>query len=262
MINLISTVIIVFSISLIFSIFGKGGGEFYLPVLVTFLNIPYFTASATTVFLIFLQSISMITIFHFKNRLIDWGLAAIMSLTTGLSSFFGGFISLHVSPLYMKILFSIFLTISAWFILVEKKVMVNRFIFKPWNRKLNDIEYKINLDILLPISALVAFISGMIGISGGGIIVPLLVIVGGLPLRVAMGTNTFLILSSSSMSFIGKMIHGHINWKLNFILGVAIIIGSQIGSRLHIKIKDEVMKYAFFSILVLAAIWMILKTIF
>jgi len=60
MIEIIITAIAIFTISLIFSMFGKGGGELYLPVMLTILNIAFYTAAGISLFLIFLQSISMI----------------------------------------------------------------------------------------------------------------------------------------------------------------------------------------------------------
>ncbi len=259
--HIIVTTAVIFSISLTFSMFGKGGGEFYLPTLISLLNIEFYRAVGVSVFLIFLQSISMVLVFHLRNRLIDWYLAIILSAIIGTFSFMGGFFSVNIPPEYLKVLFSIFLLISAYFMIKEKKVSVQKIKYGVWHREFKDFSYDINLLFIIPVVALISFVVGMIGISGGGLIVPLLILIGGVPMRIAMGTNTFLILASSSMSMLGHALHGGVDWKLAMIFGFTVLIASQIGARLHTKIKDLHLKYGFVAILVLASCWMIVKII-
>jgi len=194
-----------------------------------------------------------------KNKLIDWKLAFVLALLIGVMSFSGGFFSVGISPVYLKILFSVFLLISAYFMLKEKRLIVKKEKWGVWHREFGEISYDINLFYILPTIAMIAFIVSMIGISGGGLIVPLLILLGGVPIRVAMGTNTFLILVSSSMSFLGHVLHKGIDWKLCLILGITIVAGSQIGSRLHSKVSDRNLKLGFVSILIVASGWMIAK---
>ena len=257
--HLIITTLIIFFISLTFSMFGKGGGEFYLPTLITLIGIPFYTAAGVSVFLIFLQSISMVLVYHMKNKLIDWHLAIVLAFLIGLFSFLGGFFSVDISPIYLKVLFAFFLLISAYFMIKEKKVIAKREKWGVWHREFGNITYDINLVYLLPLISVISIVVGMIGISGGGLMVPLLIILGGVPIRIAMGTNTFLILASSSMSVLGHVMHGGIDWKLVAILGITVIVGSQIGSRFHTKIGDLHLKIGFIVILIAAAGWMILK---
>jgi uncharacterized membrane protein YfcA len=42
----------------------------------------------------------------------------------------------------------------------------------------------------------------------------------------------------------------------------ATIAGALIGSRTHVKIKEEYVKAGFIAILIVAAIWMVIKTLF
>jgi len=100
MIEIAVTAALVFIISLIFSMFGKGGGELYLPVMLTLLNIAFYTAAGVSLFLIFLQSISMIFVYSQKHKLIDWKLALLLATVVGTSSFLGGFVSEGIPALY------------------------------------------------------------------------------------------------------------------------------------------------------------------
>ena len=256
--SLILVSALIFFISTVFSIFGKGGGELYLPVMISLLPITVHGAAGVSLFIIFIQSLSMVFIYHKKHHLIDWLPAFIMALVVGVFAFFGGYFSLKISPVILKFLFALLLIISSLFLFINKKKSVKKSLFT-WSRKVGKIEYDWHLFYtLVPLGA-IALLAGMVGISGGGLIVPLCVLLGGMPLRVAMGTNTFLVLVSSLTGFSGHFVKGGINWQLALILGLMALIGSQIGSRVHVGIKEDHLRLGLASILLLAAGWMIIK---
>ena len=260
MIEIVVTITLVFIISLIFSMFGKGGGELYLPVMLTLLNIVFYIAAGVSLFIIFLQSISMVLIYSQKLKLVDWKLAIVLATVVGVSSFIGGFFSEGVSAFYLKITFSILLIISAILLFLNKNMKIKSG-FGVWHRTLNENEYDVNILYLVLTVALVGFLAGMVGISGGGLIVPIAIILGGVPVRIAMGTNTVLVLASSSMGFLGHATNGGVDWALCAELGIAVILGSQIGSRLHAKVDEKSLKIGLAVILIFAASWMILRAV-
>ncbi len=253
----LTAAILIFLISLIFSMFGKGGGEFYVPILMTLLNLSYYRAASLSLLLITLQGLSMVIVYHGKHKLLDWTLAVILGVVVGASSFLGGFISYRIPSVYLKICFSSLLIASALMILSKKEFKGLRLLMI--RREVGEISYEIQLAGMIPPVATVAFLAGMAGISGGGLIVPICVILGGVPLRIAMATNSFLALSSSSMSFLGHVVRGGIDPMLATSLGFLVILGSQIGSRMHVKIDERRLRGFFSLILLGAALWMILK---
>ena len=261
MIETLVAVILIFIISLIFSMFGKGGGELYLPMMITLLNITFYTAAGVSLFLIFLQSISMVFVYSQKHKLLDWKLALILAIVVGVSSFLGGFVSKGIPALYLKIIFATFLIISAFLLFLNKSMKVKLGKFGVWHREFSGGEYDVHiLYLVVPIS-IAAFLAGMIGISGGGLIVPIAVLLGGMPIRIAMGTNTFLVLVSSSMGFLGHALKGSVDWYLCAVFGVTILIGSQIGSHLHAEVNERNLRIGLATILLFAAIWMIIRVI-
>ena len=259
MVEIAVTAVLIFVISLIFSMFGKGGGELYLPVMLTLLNIAFYTAAGISLFLIFLQSISMIFVYSQKHKLVDWKVALLLAAVVGASSFLGGFVSGDISALYLKVTFAVFLIISAFLLFLNKGMKVRLGKFGVWHRRFSGGEYDVHiLYLILPIMA-AAFLAGMVGISGGGLIVPIAVLLGGMPIRIAMGTNTFLVLASSSMGFLGHVAKGGVDWYLCAVFGIAIVAGSQIGSRMHAKVGEKSLRIGLALILIFAALWMILR---
>jgi len=227
--------------------------------MITLLPISFYTAAGISLFLIFLQSISMVLIYSGKHNLLDWALAVFLAFIIGISSFLGGFLSKGMNSVYLKIIFAIVLFFSAILLLFNKRVKLH-FKHGVWHRRVGNEEYYVNIPLILFPVALAAFIAGMLGISGGGLIVPIAVLLGGVPLRYAIGTNTFLVLISSSMGFLGHVAKGGIEWKFCLMFGIAIIIGSQIGSRLHIKVDERALRAGLAMVLSFAALWMIFRT--
>ncbi len=249
----------IFITSFIFSMFGRGGGDFYLPIILTFLPINYYTAAGISLFLIVVQGLSMTLIYHKKHRLIDWKLAIILGSIIALSSFLGGVLSYKIPEIYLKLSFSCFLLISSYLLYRNYNLTIKYSRIGLWKREAVGITYTVNLLYIVFPVLLASFMASMSGISGGGLIIPICTLFGGVPLRIAMGTNTFLVLISSSMGFIGHLTRGGFDLSLGIKLVLMVILGSQLGSRIHIKIKEEKLRKGFSIILVIAALWMLIK---
>jgi len=254
----------IFAISWLFSIFGRGGGEFKLPLLLSIVALPFTDLKIVSVFLILVQGIVMLGVYGGTHKLADWPVAMLLAGLVGVASFMGGYFSYLVPPAYLKGLFAAVLLASAVKMALGKGAPAERARFGVWHRKMpgaDGEEYVVNLVYLvLPVLA-VGFIAGMLGISGCGLIIPLCVVLGGIPLRIAIGTNTLLLITSTSSSFAGHLFRGTFHWRLALILAVAAVVGAYLGSRQHIAFSERSIKRGFIAILVLAAIWMLIKMV-
>ena len=252
-----------FIIALVFSMFGRGGGEFILPLLITIISAPFFDLATVSLFLIFSQGLVMLIVYGTKHKLVDWPLALSLALIVGVFAFLGGYLSFHVKPIYLKGIFAAVLLVSAYKIWQGKKVPAKKGRFGTWHREMageNGAVYDMNFLYIVGPVAGIAFVAGMLGISGCGLIIPICIILGGVPMRVAIGTNTMLVLTSSGSSFIGHIARGHFPpWQYIVMFAGATILGALLGSRTHVKLSDEYVKKGFITILIVAAVWMIVK---
>ncbi len=109
--------------------------------------------------------------------------------------------------------------------------------------------------VMIILGLCVGILSGLSGLGGGFIMVPLLLFLGFAAER-AVGTSfmVILIISTSALLAHGKM--NHVDYRLGIFLGLGGIIGAQIGSRLMQYIPTATFKQAFAVILVLLAIRM------
>lgn len=159
----------------------------------------------------------------------------------------------------MKLFFSILLFISAYFITYPAKNGINTNLGYIWKRECCNEEYQFPVLIVLPIIFLIGFVAGMVGISGGGLIVPLLVTLGAMLLRIAFATNSIMVLFASGMGFLGHGIRSGVNWEFTLTMAAFVAAGAVLGANLSGRVKIENLKKIFVWVLVIAASWMIVK---
>lgn len=249
--------ILFYGIAFLLSMLGKGGGEFYVPILIT-LHIPYQQAAATSLFILMVSGFLMMLVYH-RKALIDWITGVMVIITSATGSFIGGFISPGIDPKWLKLTFAILLFISLWFLSrpPKKRKLLK---FGPLlKRKCCGEAYEFPILVVLPVIFIIGFLAGMVGISGGGLIVPLLIILGDMPMRIAFATNSIMVLFSSLTGFIGRGLKVSIDWKFTLILSVFVGLGALSGAHFSSKIKIQNLKKIFLWVIGVAAIWMILK---
>ena len=138
---------------------------------------------------------------------------------------------------------------------LEKEVKAEgRFIIKLQS---NNETYVLNLFFVVPIVLFTGFVSGMVGISGGSFLVPLMVLLIRVPMKIAVGTSTTLVMVTALSGFLGHLSSGHFNIKLAIPLAISGIIGAIIGTKFALKIKPEFLKITFATTSLIAALIMI-----
>lgn len=113
--------------------------------------------------------------------------------------------------------------------------------------------------VLLVIVGLVAgFLSGLIGIGGGVIIVPALVLFLGFTQKEAQGTSLgILLLPVGILAVIQYYKQGYLNVNYVLIVAAAFVLGGFLGSKLALGLSDAKMKKIFAIIMMLIAIKML-----
>ncbi|MFT6166064.1 MAG: putative membrane protein YfcA [Vicingaceae bacterium] len=115
------------------------------------------------------------------------------------------------------------------------------------------------LIILVCIGLLAGFLSGMIGIGGGIIIVPALVFLLGVSQQSAQGTSIALMLPPIGiLAAMNYYKAGSLNVKYALIIAVTFIIGGYLGSKMSLAyLSEAAMKKVFGIILMVVSIKMV-----
>jgi len=253
--------IIILAISVLMSMVGKGGGNFYVLTMVL-AGVSMHNAATTSQLIMMGTALTSMLIFH-KSKKVDWKLALVIDPPTDIMALIGGYFAGNIEGITLKLMFaSLLIVISIFmFISVKEKPIIKKNKFGYWNRKFGEYEYTVNLWLTLPITACVGFFAGAIGISGGAFKIPLMVMLCGIPMEIAIGTSSAMVAATALMGFIGHSINGDFNPSLAIPLMIVAVIGGLIGSKYALKSKPKNLKKIFAVTNLIAAIMMIINII-
>ena len=262
MTNLIIVSSLIFIVAVAMTMVGKGGGNFYV-VILAIANIPMHEAATTGQFILFSASVAAIIIFQ-KNKSVSWTLAFLIGIFTSFSALGGGYFSYLFSGFSLKIIFAVMLLIAGIVMLIP--VSENRTISKSKHLGIISIKsgnkiYNVNLWIALPITVLTGFGSGMVGVSGGSFLVPLMVLACGVSMYTAVGTASTLIAATAFMGFAGHAVQGDFNPSWAVPLAFITIIGGILGGKFSLKTKPKHLKKLFAYTNWLAAFFMVINAL-
>lgn len=277
-----------FLVSIIFTMFGLGGGTLYVPILLAF-SFSYPVSAGTSLILVTVGALSAAVIYA-RSGFVDWKFAIAINSVSDLAAFFGGY-SLFSSYLLRGLLALVMLA-SGTLILLEKKIEdINvGFSIKPntfnqgrkllslkkyrslpkffrgslftWNHQFRGATFSIPVPFVLAAFSFVGFWSGALGIGGGIFKIPIMIVACGFPLRIAIATSSLMIVTSSFWGMMGHFKAGTLDLHIGILLAAIVFLGGQIGSRTSIKTHKDVLKKGFAVILYLVAITMIISVIF
>jgi uncharacterized protein len=112
---------------------------------------------------------------------------------------------------------------------------------------------------LVLLGCIAGFLSSMVGIGGGIVIVPALVMGFGLSQHTAQGTTlAMLSLPVALLSAINYHKEGKVNWQFALIISIGFLLGSFFGSKLALGTDEKIIK-RFFSVLMIVIackLWM------
>ncbi|MEX1078449.1 MAG: sulfite exporter TauE/SafE family protein [Homoserinimonas sp.] len=98
---------------------------------------------------------------------------------------------------------------------------------------------------LAGIGLAVGFFSGLFGVGGGIILVPLLVLAVGLSQRLASGTSLAAVLPTAIAGLIGYSAGGNVDWVAGGVLAVGAVGGSLVGTWLLHVIPQRLLRWIF-----------------
>ena len=246
-------------VSAVFSMFGQGGGAFYVPMLLA-LSVPIYVAATTSQVLIMVVSLSSMLVFA-KARTVDWKLVLSIEPPTNIGAFLGGYLSSYIPADAAKACFAGVLLVGAYYMFKPPRASAGqedrRGQWWIWHRRGVAEPYSINVLVLIPVMLAAGFVAGMLGVGGGLIKVPAVVVLGGVPMSIAVGSSSLMIGVTALTGFIGHLLRGHFDLRLTAVLTAGVLVGSQAGPRFAIRTSQLKLKKYFALLLVAIALWLI-----
>jgi len=249
------------------SMLGIGGGVLLIPLLTFFFGVPIKTAIGASLISVIATSCAAGAVYVQRglthNRL---GMALEVATTAGALA--GGITAALINSSLLAALFAMILVYVAFSlhrIPKEKRQFsptgfLNAAYMDPLTGE--TVNYGVrNLGAGLGASFLAGNISGLLGIGGGIIKVPMMTLVMGVPLRASIATSNFMIGVTAATSAIIYYSRGHIDPRIAVPSTLGILAGAWMGVRIGGRLKSRRLRQIFQILLLVFAVQMFLKAL-
>ena len=234
---------------------GSGGSILTVPILIYLLGEHEKVAIAESLGIVgviaFVGSIPFIA-----KKQFHWPSFFLFGIPGMLGTYGGAWLAEYISSHVQMIIFSVVMLLAAMMML-RKTTLIHK----------TQTKQPLNLIQALKIGsegAVVGVLTGLVGVGGGFLIVPALVLLGGLPIHLAIGTSVGIIAMKSAAGFykytdVLETLNLSVNWELVGIFSLVGIAGSFVGKYLSTRIPNQKLKQIFAWFLLVMGIFMIVQ---
>lgn len=259
------------------SMLGLGGGFLNVPIMHYIANESISVAIGTSLFIIMFTSFSA-TVEYARKGFVDYKLGLMLAVASIPGAFLGAYLTGWIQEIILKIIFGAVLVAVGFSMIFknriktlgssqetlkevkpEKRILVWKRVIKFVNDESH--EYFVNLPLGVVFSFMAGLASGLLGIGGGIVQVPVLNIALGVPMIVAVATSVFIITLTSLVGSFEHIMLGQVNWQIGFVMIIGAVIGAQIGVRITLKMAPHLLRKIFGVALILISTQMIYEAL-
>ncbi len=250
------------------SMVGLGGGVFIIPIVSVFFGVPLKTVIAASAVSVIVNSLGGSSV-YLKHHMSNVRLGLFMELTTALGAIVGGLFVVFIAPNVLRVVFGVaLLAMGAAMFRRQKGAEPITDGPDPLRLKqtFNDPAAEMEIDYIpqrLPYgaaaSSLAGVISGMLGIGGGAVKVPIMNAIMRVPVKASVATSVFMVGITVSASAFIYYIHDIIDLSVTAPAVLGILIGSQAGARLSRNLRSVVIVRVLVLVLAYLAINLLLQ---
>ncbi|MDH5455251.1 MAG: sulfite exporter TauE/SafE family protein [Gammaproteobacteria bacterium] len=239
------------AIGLSLGLLGSGGSILTVPVLVYLLGQDEKVAIAGSLFIV--GSIALAGGLQFlRAGFIHWRSVLVFGLPGMLGTVLGATLAAYVSGAMQLALFALVMLTASWFML--------RPVDLAHGAGHERAAWKIAADGLV-----VGIVTGLVGVGGGFLIVPALVLLGGLSMHRAVATSLVIIALKSFSGFykyldVLEQQSLHLDWTTLLVVTALGILGSIAGSRLARRLPQEKLKRWFGYFLIAMGLYILIRS--
>jgi hypothetical protein len=224
---------------LLLGLLGSGGSIVTLPALIYLAEVDVKPAMAMTFGIVAITA-AFATIQHGRKGRVKLQVAAVFGLTGMTGTYLGARLGVWMPDMLQMVLFASIMLLAAWRMCANQPLQ--QAVMRP---ALNTVQFCFSLPHIAVHGVAIGVLTGMVGVGGGFLIVPALVLLSGLSIRDAVGTSLVVVSMKSMAGFAGYV--GKIDIDYGTMLGFALvaIIGSLAGVLLSNRIPGEKLKVVF-----------------
>ncbi len=217
--NRILGFVIGFSGGFLGGLVGVGGGIIMIPLMTRLAKLTQHQAHGTSlVAIVFTGLVGAGT--YFLHGAVDWKAALCLSVTAILTARYGALYAHSLPEKKLKKAFGVFL-VAVSLLLLAKSFILGISHRPAWWVK--GVAYLLS-------GAVTGFISGMMGVGGGGIMIPLMVLLAGMDQHLAQGTSLLVMAPAGLMGALTHYRLGNVRSNIVWGLAVGAVTGGYLGA--------------------------------
>jgi uncharacterized membrane protein YfcA len=250
-----------FGIGLSLGLLGGGGSILTVPALVYLVGQTPQAAVATSLAIVGANSALGATFHHFKGSL-NWKVAALFGGAGMLAAYLASGLSNYFAPATLLVAFALLmLAIGALMLRQDRRR-------QDWRRQEMSLEAgrvpagpMRSAWVAVASGAGVGLLTGVLGVGGGFLIVPALVMLVGLPMYQAVGTSLVIIAANSLAGLLGHLDGPPFDLALTLAFVSAGLGGTFTGARLAHRLPAARLKQVFGGFVILLAVFMLVDNL-
>ena len=224
-------VVLFLLVGLSLGLLGGGGSILAVPVLVYVAGLD--VHQAVTMSLLVVGATSAVAVVpHAKAGRVQWRTALVFGLAGMAGAYLGGRLGAHVAADVLLVAF------AAMMLATSVGMLRGR-------RSDTGPHGELQLGPAIALGVAVGLVTGFVGAGGGFLIVPALVLVGGLSMSQAVGTSLVVIAVQSVAGLAGHLSGARLSWPLAAAVTLVAIVGSLVGGRFNSLISPARLRRGF-----------------
>jgi len=233
-------------IGLLLGLLGGGGSILTVPVLVYLAGQDPDAAIPASLFVVAVTS-AVALIPHARAQRVQWRIGLAVGIAGLVGAYAGGRLAAHLPATVLLAGFGLLMAAAA-------AIMI-----RSCRRPLRVAPHTGRLPVLLALGIGVGLVTGLVGAGGGFVIVPVLVLLAGLPMTAAVGTSLLVITLQAAAGLAGHLQHTTIDWTLAVAVTGLAVVGALAGARLATRIPAQLLRTGFGWFLVAMAALVLLE---
>ena len=249
-------------IGIILSLIGSGGSILTIPVLVYIFSIEPILATTYSLFIVGVSAFFG-ALKNIKKGNIDFKIGLIFTLPSLLSIYFTRRFILPSLPQKINVTENIYYETDELILIFLSIIMVLAAVSMIIKKNNIVIKKEINYFIITIEGLIIGLVTGLIGAGGGFLIIPMLVLFGGLSIKKAIGTSLIIIFIKSFIGIIGDLqLSLNIDWPFLLTFSCFSLFGVLIGLYISKFISGEKLKKIFGYFVLSIAVFIFLKELY
>jgi uncharacterized membrane protein YfcA len=246
---------------------GIGGGVFIIPVLTLLFHVPIKVAIGASLVSVIATSTAAGAV-HVGHGVAHVKLAMALEVATTLGALAGGLTAIVLRDRVLEGLFAAVLLVTAWRMRRLKPDTeqpgptghLDTFYREPPSGRV--VRYGVRR---LPAGVAASFVagnvSGLLGIGGGIIKVPMMTLIMGVPLRAAVATSNFMIGVTAATGAVIYAGRGLLSPRIAVPTALGVLLGASLQPRLLSHLRGSAIKWIFSGVLALLGVQMLVKAL-